>query len=177
MLVVRHVDTCFAGETGCEVGHGRQAVPAGVAVRRGLRPTPYVMGLTGTATFDLHVRNCTTLAEKRKFVSHIYYVRDYAVTAGDGIPTLMRSEFDSPAVGTEPAHQDAVALVEGIDGFRVEFGIDNVSKSGDSGGLHDRHGLAGPGHEDHGDEPRRRHSGRPLRPLHRRWSRARPQTS
>jgi type IV pilus assembly protein PilW len=33
------------------------------------------------------------VAEKRKFVSDIYYVRDYAVTAGDGIPTLMRSEF------------------------------------------------------------------------------------
>ena len=34
------------------------------------------------------------MAEKRKFVSNLYYVRDYAVTAGDGIPTLVRSQFD-----------------------------------------------------------------------------------
>ena len=47
-----------------------------------------------------HVRlhaDCAGLrgaAEKRKFVSNIYYIRDYAVTPGDGIPTLVRSQFD-----------------------------------------------------------------------------------
>ena len=38
--------------------------------------------------------DCATVADKRKFVSNIYYIRDYAVTPGDGIPTLMRSQFD-----------------------------------------------------------------------------------
>ena len=42
----------------------------------------------------------------------------------------MRSEFDSTAVGCAPAHQAAVPLVEGIDGFRVEFGIDSLSRTG-----------------------------------------------
>jgi len=131
MLVVRHVETCFAGETGCEADTADK-----LYLQTSLCATDttrYVMGLTGATTFDLHTRACipTTYAEKRKFVSHIYYVRDYAVTAGDGIPTLMRSEFDLAAGGSAPAHQDAVPLVEGIDGLRVEFGVDDVSKSGD----------------------------------------------
>ena len=64
------------------------------------------------------------VADLRKFVSHIYYVRDYATTVGDGIPTLVRSEFD-PAGPPALAHQSAQALVEGIEGFAVELGLDN----------------------------------------------------
>jgi type IV pilus assembly protein PilW len=130
MLVVRHLDTCVADDTGCEADTTDK-----LYMQAGLCDTEigtYAFGLTGTATFDRTKRDCTTPAEKRKFVSHIYYVRDYAVTGSDGIPTLMRSEFDLPTGGSEPAHLDAVPLVEGIDGFRVEFGIDDVSKTGDS---------------------------------------------
>jgi Tfp pilus assembly protein PilW len=72
--------------------------------------------------------NCATPADKRKFVSHIYYVRNFANTAGDGIPTLMRSSFDL-ASGIL-SHQPATALIEGIEGFRVEYGIDDTSDSG-----------------------------------------------
>jgi type IV pilus assembly protein PilW len=131
MLVVRHLDTCIAGDTGCE---------ADTAGKLYLQPGQcdteigtHVLGLTGTDTFDRTRRDCATAAEKRRFVSHIYYVReDYpGNTTGVPIPTLMRSEFDMPAVGVDPAHLDAVPLVEGIDGFRVEFGIDDVSRSGD----------------------------------------------
>jgi type IV pilus assembly protein PilW len=130
MLVVRHVDTCFTGETGCEADTTDKLYLQSAQCNAELGT--YVMGLTGTATFDRHIRNCTGLAEKRRFVSHIYYVRDYAVTAGDGIPTLMRSEFDLPPGGGDPEHLDAVPLVEGIDGLIVEFGIDDVSQTGDA---------------------------------------------
>jgi type IV pilus assembly protein PilW len=51
------------------------------------------------------------------------------VTAGDGIPTLVRSEFDLS--GGTLAHQAAVPLIEGIQGFRVELGIDSLSETGD----------------------------------------------
>lgn len=82
-----------------------------------------------TSGFSLHDRgaNCAAApaAAKRKFVSNIYYVRDYASTAGDGIPTLVRSSFD-PAGAPALAHQPAEPLVEGIDRFAVELGIDNV---------------------------------------------------
>jgi type IV pilus assembly protein PilW len=81
---------------------------------------------TGT-TFPLRLRNCATQAERRRFISNIYYIRDFAVTAGDGIPTLMRSTFDWN--GTTVAHQPAVAMVEGIQGFRIELGIDDRSEA------------------------------------------------
>lgn len=85
----------------------------------------YVLDASGHI---FHNMNCTTLADKRKFVSNIYYIRNYAVTPGDGVPTLMRSSFD--LAGGALAHQAAEPLIEGIQGFRVEYGIDAQSDSG-----------------------------------------------
>lgn len=82
----------------------------------------YVLGTSG---FGLNKMNCTTPADKRKFISNLYYIRDYAVTAGDGIPTLMRSEFDLS--GGTLAYKAPEPLINGIEGFRVELGIDNIS--------------------------------------------------
>jgi type IV pilus assembly protein PilW len=86
--------------------------------------TPYVFDTGG---YTLTERDCAAVAEKRKFVSNLYYVRDYAVTPGDGIPTLVRSQFD---LSGALAHQAPVALVEGIEAFRIELGVDDVSKTG-----------------------------------------------
>jgi type IV pilus assembly protein PilW len=82
------------------------------------------------ATYPLTTIECdsTKPAEKRKFVSNIYYIRDYAVTAGDGIPTLMRSTFD--LAGGTLGQQPPVPMVEGIEGFRVELGVDSLSETG-----------------------------------------------
>lgn len=85
----------------------------------------YVLGTTGHV---FHNMNCTTVADKRKFISRLYYIRNYASTAGDGVPTLMRSSFDLS--GGTLAHQSAEPLIEGIQGFRVEYGIDAKSDSG-----------------------------------------------
>ena len=68
------------------------------------------------------------LAPIRRFSSSIYYVRNLAATAGDGIPTLVRARFG--VNGGAPAFLDAQALVEGVEGFRVEYGIDNMSDTG-----------------------------------------------
>lgn len=80
-----------------------------------------------TDDFSLKARgaDCGTAAaaKKRKFVSSIYYIRDYATTAGDGIPTLVRSTFD-PAGPAALAHQAAEALVEGVEDMSFELGID-----------------------------------------------------
>jgi type IV pilus assembly protein PilW len=131
VLVVRHTDTCFAGETGCEADTtDKLYVQASQCNTE--NATPYRLGLTGTTVFDRHKRDCTTLAEKRRFVSNLYFVRNYAVTAGDGIPTLMRATFDSPAVGSPPAFQAAIPLIEGIDGLSVEIGVDDLSVTGGS---------------------------------------------
>jgi type IV pilus assembly protein PilW len=88
----------------------------------------YVFGRNGEETFPLHRRNCTTLAEKRRFESYIYYVRDYAVTPGDDIPTLVRSEFRLEAGTLE--FRAPVPMVEGVDGLWAELGIDDVSITG-----------------------------------------------
>lgn len=92
--------------------------------------TAYVIGesLLATSDFSLHKRgaNCATAAaaDLRKFVSNMYYIRDYANVAGDGIPTLVVSQFD-PAGPVALAHQGEQALVEGIEVMQVELGIDN----------------------------------------------------
>lgn len=128
VLVVRHVETCSPGVGNCDaLSAGKVYFQASFC--DGEVATPYEFGTSG---FVLHNRDCTTFAERRKFVMDLYYVRDYAVTAGDGIPTLVRSSFDSSG-GASPVNalQPPVPLIEGIEAFRVELGIDSVSDSGD----------------------------------------------
>jgi hypothetical protein len=125
--VVRHVNTlptCLPGQTeGCE------AEVSGKLYFQASRCTTdtndYVLATSG---HNLHERNCTTLAPKRRFISNLYYVRDYAVTAGDGIPTLVRSEFDLDSGAVKATA--AVALIEGVEGLRVQLGVDRISDAG-----------------------------------------------
>lgn len=87
----------------------------------------YIFDTTGHTSTN---RNCSTLADLRKFVSNIYYIRNYAVTPGDAIPTLMRSQFGLAGSPATLQHMAPVEMIEGIEGFRVEYGIDNVSETG-----------------------------------------------
>ncbi|MES2538443.1 MAG: PilW family protein [Pseudomonadota bacterium] len=124
VIVVRHAEICAVGEVQCEADtSGKLYFQSSLCANEA--GSPYELGTTG---FLLHKRDCTTLANKRKFVSTIYYIRDHATAPGDAIPTLVRSQFDL-ASGTL-AHQAPVALIEGIEGFRVEFGIDSLSDTG-----------------------------------------------
>ena len=102
--------------------HQRQALLANLPLRKraALR--------FDTSGFALHKRNCTTSADKRRFLNTAYYIRDYAVSAGDGIPTLMQSSFD--LTGGALIQQDALAMVEGIEAMRFVFGVDNLSDTG-----------------------------------------------
>ena len=96
--------------------------------------------MLGTSEYPLHKRDCVgtgtpatlpitggTIAAKRLFVSNLYYVHDFPHPdrAGETIPTLVRSQFDLS--GGTLAHQAPVPLIEGVEGFRVELGIDNLS--------------------------------------------------
>jgi type IV pilus assembly protein PilW len=127
ILVVRHADTCVPGSPSpCEAD-----VPGKLYFQASQCPpiSAYVLDKAG---FTLQQRDCVTVADKRKFVSDIYYIRNFAVTGGDGIPTLMRSQFGLDPVTGEPGHEGAVPLIEGIEGFSVELGIDDVSKTGEA---------------------------------------------
>jgi type IV pilus assembly protein PilW len=126
VLVVRHAEMCVPGVGECEADiSGRIYIQSSLCVGE----TPPMVISPNDADFTLTARNCTALAEKRRFISHIYYVRDYARVAGDGIPTLVRSEFD--LVGGVLSHQPPVALIEGVDAMRVEIGIDDTSVTGE----------------------------------------------
>jgi type IV pilus assembly protein PilW len=81
----------------------------------------------GTESFALRKKDCATLSDKRKFVSNLYYLTD-VVRNGQTIPALVRSQLD--AVGGVVAHQTPVTLIEGVEALRVEFGVDDVGKTG-----------------------------------------------
>lgn len=120
VLVVRRADTCTPGEANCT------ALTAGqLYYQASLCPTELAAGqryLIGTAGLNLQAGACDgTLAPLRKYLSNIYWIRDFADTAGDGIPTLVRSQFGP---GASPGPESAEALVEGIEGFNVELGLD-----------------------------------------------------
>jgi len=124
VLIVRHAELCVAGSGGnCENDiAGNLYFQSAQCLTDA---TKWVLETDAGSTFPLHARDCATASAKRKFVSNMYYVRDYAVTAGDGIPTLMRSTFTLAGTLGQKA---AVPMVEGIEGFHVELGIDNLSK-------------------------------------------------
>ena len=126
VLVVRHAELCEAGSGGnCEAD-----IPGNVyfqSTRCATDADRYRFGTEDDTTFDLKQMDCLADTEKRKFISSIYYIRNWAVNAGDGIPTLVRSSFNLD--GVVPAHQGAVAMIEGIERFRVELGIDDRSNA------------------------------------------------
>ena len=137
VVVVRHADTCaliwnattsaFEPEdANCDANLANAAYFQ--TSRCETDASRYVLGTTG---FTLQRRQCDSrLAPRYRLISNIYYIRDYAVTAGDGIPTLVRSELG--VTSSAPAQQAAVPLVEGIEGFRIEVGIDSLSETGGS---------------------------------------------
>lgn len=53
----------------------------------------------------------------------IYYVRTYAVTAGDGVPTLCRKVLQGNAFVTQ-------CLSQGIENLQLEYGVDTVPAAG-----------------------------------------------
>lgn len=134
VLVVRHAHTCAAGTVNCD-DDGLNAdrlyfQTSGCTNEISSPPPPYTVPYALDPNAPLLDKTCVVGANapKRKFVQSIFYIRNYANVDTDNIPTLVRSEFD--LTGTTPTQQPPVALVEGIELFRVELGIDNVSESG-----------------------------------------------
>ena len=120
VIVTRHADTCVAGSAGCEADTAGELY---IQVSRcGSDTARYVLGQTGDATFDLLKRDCNPaeLASKRRFVSHIYYIKDEG-----GVPTLMRSTLEDD--GGTPTFSTPQALIEGVESLRVELGVDDFN--------------------------------------------------
>lgn len=122
VLLIRHVAGCVTDSANCDANvNGRLYWQTSYCDSE----PRFVFDTSG---FTLHRRNCTSVAEKRRFTNNAYYIRDYAVAPGDGIPTLMQSSFDLASGAL--AQQSAVAMVEGIEAMRLVLGVDNLSDTG-----------------------------------------------
>lgn len=136
LLVVRHAATCALIWNGTSFVAESANCPADVTGAAYFQPSrcvsdaaPYVLGRAGTDTFDMERRQCDgQRAPRMRMVNNVYYIRNFAVTAGDGIPTLVRSELG--VASGAPLQGAAQPLVEGIQGFRVELGVDSLSETG-----------------------------------------------
>lgn len=157
VLVVRHAEPCVVGETNCDAFSANTVYfQSSLDVDGGAFVGPYPKCASypafrlehrGTDSGALRLkarRKCPTNeaeasaiqsavsapadAPLRRYVSNIYWVRTYSVTVGDGIPTLMRSQFSY--AGTSWAQQPGQPIVDGIEGFRVEVGIDSLTRAG-----------------------------------------------
>lgn len=131
ILVVRHAAPCVASATAsdadCQDTAGNLFFQAS---RCGSDTATYVLSDVA-ADFSLKKGNCTTASDIYRFVSTIYWVRKYFIDPNDGIPTLVRSKFQS--AGGVLAHAGTETLIEGVQGFRVQLGIDNLTKPLTSG--------------------------------------------
>ena len=134
VLLVRYVETCVTGVGDCDADIvGRLYFQSSRCSHELIAGNRFVLNTTG---FSLRANiRCPAvapavdvLAGKRRYISNIYYIRNFSVTAGDGIPTLMRSSFNLN--GATLTHQAPQPLIEGIQGFRVEYGIDNRGRNG-----------------------------------------------
>ena len=115
VLVVRRARTCAAGVAGCQAAAtGMPYVQASLCASE---VSSHRLGLEGATTFDLKKKDCTTPAEKRQYYTRIYYL---STDNGDGatLPTLMRLELTGSG-------WVAVPLVEGIEEFNLEYGMDS----------------------------------------------------
>ena len=129
VLVVRHAEPCLVGSSTDDCSDTRLNASPHVYLQASRCATDAVPLVLNTTGFTLKAGNCLADAPIRRFSSSIYYVRDHASSITDGIPTLMRSRYG--VVGTNPPDfLAAQALVEGVQGFRVEYGLDNRSDTG-----------------------------------------------
>lgn len=130
VLFVTHASTCTVGP-GCE-GAGDEGPHIQVSdCRTGPVPEPgYLVATTDemdARALPIRKRSCLAApvpvaeqAPRRKVVSNIYYVANNA----SGVPTLMRMSYADGEYG------NGQALVEGIEAFQAEFGIDDLGSNG-----------------------------------------------
>ncbi|MBC5768244.1 PilW family protein [Ramlibacter albus] len=134
VIVVRHAAPCVASSTATD--EDCKDTSGNVFFQNGRCTNAFVLSATA-ADFTLQKGDCATTADKYRFVSTIYWVRKYFATAGDGIPTLVRTRFQTydDSGTTKVKHTGTETLVDGIEALRVQLGVDNVSKPTTSGGA------------------------------------------
>jgi type IV pilus assembly protein PilW len=123
VLFVRHASTCVVG-AGCE-GVGDTGPHVQVSDCRTEPVLEPAFVVETTAEMDARAprirgKGCVNEVPRRKLIANIYFVANNA----NGVPTLMRMSYVNGAFGA------AQALVEGIEAFKVEYGIDDLGSNG-----------------------------------------------
>lgn len=140
IVVIRRASTCIAGTADCDTASaGRPYFQASLCKPSTGAPVPELSSTsvldhfaidTVPGSLNLHKRNCTDVADLRRFVTHIYFVANNN-TSSDGIPTLKRAELG----GNEGSSEfTIVPLVEGIESLQFEYGIDTDAVGDPNGG-------------------------------------------
>ncbi|TGD71629.1 pilus assembly protein PilW [Mangrovimicrobium sediminis] len=129
VLLVRHAQTCAVGDVNCDPFDPNELYFTNANCYSGQINAGINFTLDPNSPVTPFELDCATPVAPRRYVQSIYYIRDYAVDPGDAIPTLVRSEFGFS--GGELKQQPAQALVEGIERFRVELGLDRKSDTGE----------------------------------------------
>ncbi|NMF97275.2 PilW family protein [Aromatoleum toluolicum] len=133
VLVIRHANTCARGAADCaegaDTGPHIQVSTCRSEVSPGATEPFYAMAVSGdtpsTAAFPLRDKACPPTpvaaidAPLRKVISHIFYL-----ATSSNQPTLMRASLENGAYGTPQP------FIEGIEEFRVEYGVDENGKNG-----------------------------------------------
>ena len=81
--------------------------------------TPWFFNTGGSGGFTLRRADCANLANLYRYRVTVFYLRDYSISPGDKVPTLVRLELDNGAINT-------YAMVEGIQDMRFEYGLDTT---------------------------------------------------
>jgi type IV pilus assembly protein PilW len=115
VLVVRRARACVAGVSGCDAAVANQ--PYLQVALCATQTTAYVLGLQGSTTFDRQLKDCTTASGLRQYYVHIYYISTDNGAGNANMPTLNRLELTGTGWTRVP-------LVEGIEQFQLQYGID-----------------------------------------------------
>lgn len=121
VLVIRRVSTCVAGSANCDPivagqPYFQASLCGGSAELGSSNPNSYYALDTVATNLTLHQRDCVTLADLRRYETHIYFIANND-NPGDGIPTLKLAELSSGTFTTS-------SIVEGIENMQLEYGLD-----------------------------------------------------
>lgn len=141
ILVVRRADSRTAAGNSATIPGGSLVaaevyLQANADPNNSANPLIAVAGATPQSVFTLKNKDDTNFAPVRKYHVHIYFVAPCSIPAGGGsvctganddggapIPTLKRLELRVDSSGTA-LDMYAVPLVEGIENFQIDYGID-----------------------------------------------------
>jgi type IV pilus assembly protein PilW len=123
VLFVRHASTCEVGASCDGAGDTGPHIQVSGCRTGGSADPSFLVDTTAAMdarTPRMRAKGCVAEVARRKLIANVYFV-----APGDrGVPTLMRMTYTNGSFGAPQA------LVEGIDAFKVEYGIDDVGSNG-----------------------------------------------